>query len=284
MNNPLKYTDPTGYQTVSAPGAVSWLGGGGGWGESGRGFGGNVNWDYFVPNTSWYQYYGNYAYDTYNWSTGYYEHHTLEGVETISYEQAYARDLMPYASEFYFGAAAGQKYKAMKKAYLKRLKQILEELGSTSAFLHDLNQVITEAGGYGMMFDGPGDPPGGGDDTYMAGAFVLSGAMITDDVTGVGVFDDFAIPFILIGGYVLDRILSPNLEGTHESLGFPFKEVHGFDNKNPFNNGPKMPSWLKAAVWAATGGGLYYQWYKVIHPRGTRYTKKNTLIINPSGN
>ena len=48
MNNPLKYTDPTGYQTAPAPGAVSWLGGDGGWGESGRGFGGNVNWDYFA--------------------------------------------------------------------------------------------------------------------------------------------------------------------------------------------------------------------------------------------
>ena len=48
LNNPLKYTDPTGYQTASAPGAVSWLGGGGGWGESSREFGGNVNWDYFA--------------------------------------------------------------------------------------------------------------------------------------------------------------------------------------------------------------------------------------------
>ena len=48
METLFKYTDPTGYQTASAPGAVSWLGGGGGWGESGMGFGSNVNWNYFA--------------------------------------------------------------------------------------------------------------------------------------------------------------------------------------------------------------------------------------------
>lgn len=159
----LKYTDPTGYQTEAAPGAISWLGGGGGWGERGMDFGGSVNWDYFVPNTSWHQYYGNYAYDTYNWSTEYYEHHTLEGVGTISYDQVYAHDLLPYANELYFGAAAVQKYKEEKKAYMKRQKQILEELQSTAAFLNDFNNVIAGAESYGMMFDGPDDPPGGGD-------------------------------------------------------------------------------------------------------------------------
>ena len=52
MNNPLKYTDPTGYQTASAPGAVSWLGGGGGWGESGGW--GNVgpHWSHYTDDTS----------------------------------------------------------------------------------------------------------------------------------------------------------------------------------------------------------------------------------------
>jgi len=47
MNNPLKYTDPTGYQRASMGGASNWLNGGGGWGESGTGFSGNVDWNYF---------------------------------------------------------------------------------------------------------------------------------------------------------------------------------------------------------------------------------------------
>ena len=97
MNNPLKYTDPTGYQTAPAPGAVSWLGGGGGWGESGLGFGGNVNWDCFVPNTSYYKYYGNYDYYTYNWSTESYEYHTVDGVEEVSYDRVYASFIRPNA-------------------------------------------------------------------------------------------------------------------------------------------------------------------------------------------
>ena len=47
LNNPLKYTDPSGYQTAPAPGASNWLGGGGGMGESGTDFSENVNWNYF---------------------------------------------------------------------------------------------------------------------------------------------------------------------------------------------------------------------------------------------
>ena len=47
LTNPLKYSDPTGYQRTSLGGASNWLGGGGGMGESGTDFSGNVNWNYF---------------------------------------------------------------------------------------------------------------------------------------------------------------------------------------------------------------------------------------------
>jgi len=125
---------------------------------------------------------------------------------------------------------------------------------------------------------------GGGDNTYMAGALVLSVVLVANDATVVLTVDDIAIPFIFVGAYVLDRVLNPNLKGTHESLGTPFKEVRGFDNKNRFNNGPKMPFWLKAAVWGTTGGGLYYQWYKTINTKLTKPIKKGPLIIKSKGN
>ncbi len=71
ITNIFRYTDPTGYQTASAPGAVSWLGGGGGWGESGGW--GNVgpHWSHYMPNVfidPVYAYYdadGNYHTGTY---------------------------------------------------------------------------------------------------------------------------------------------------------------------------------------------------------------------------
>ncbi len=125
---------------------------------------------------------------------------------------------------------------------------------------------------------------GGGKNTYMAGAIVLSAVLVADDATVVLTVDDVAIPFIIVGAYVLDRVLNQILKGTHESIGTPFKEVRGFDNKNRFNNGPKTPFWLKAAVWTATGGGLYYQWHKTVNTKLKRPTKKDPLIIKSNRN
>ncbi len=92
MNNPLKYTDPTGYQTAAAPGAVSWLGGGGGWGES-SGWG-NVgpHWSHYMPNVFSDPTY--YYYD----SQGYYHKGTyFGGDEIVSFNQVMDEYILPNA-------------------------------------------------------------------------------------------------------------------------------------------------------------------------------------------
>jgi|GEM_PF-1943332 len=82
LTNPLKYTDPTGYQTAPAPGANSWLGGGGGMGES-NGF----SWSGFShyaknvftdPSYFYYDAEGNYHHGFY-----------FGGDEIVSYDEVF---------------------------------------------------------------------------------------------------------------------------------------------------------------------------------------------------
>ncbi|WP_226646903.1 hypothetical protein [Microbulbifer variabilis] len=42
----------------------------------------------------------------------------------------------------------------------------------------------------------------------MTGALVLSGGLLADDVTGIGVADDVVIPFILVGGALAAAVVS----------------------------------------------------------------------------
>lgn len=59
----------------------------------------------------------------------------------------------------------------------------------------------------------PDDPPeeatvetSGSDQDVMAGALVIAGALAADDATGLGIVDDFAIPFVLGGAAVYTAI------------------------------------------------------------------------------
>ena len=82
LTNPLKHTDPTGYQTAPAPGAISRLGGGGGMGES-NGF----SWSGFShyaknvftdPSYYYYDAEGNYHHGFY-----------FGGDEIVSYDEVF---------------------------------------------------------------------------------------------------------------------------------------------------------------------------------------------------
>ena len=63
--------------------------------------------------------------------------------------------------------------------------------------LHEYEEIGTQSNGSG--------------DGYMAGALAISGALLADDVSGVGVVDDIAIPF-LIGAALLLESLDDRLD------------------------------------------------------------------------
>ena len=130
---------------------------------------------------------------------------------------------------------------------------------------------------------------GGGDNTYMAGALVLSGVLAADDVTGVGVADDIAIPFILVGAYILDRVLNPNLEGTSTSRGNPTDwsfdpEINRLQNDKYYPPGSEPPRWFWPAIGGAGAYELYKNWPKpqpIIMPADNTYVYPRPIYPYP---
>lgn len=142
-----------------------------------------------------------------------------------------------------------------------------------------------------MSLDGGGGCPDGMDcdekkTSYFARSLAFSALLIADDATGIGVADDVLIPFILVGGLILDQIYSPGNENypgpwteTQPDPGkFPYTPgFQGGDNKNffPEGNGNPYTEWIiRIGGGAALGKRLY---------EGTRpqVVKDNTNIKTP---
>ncbi len=148
MNNPLKCTGPTGYQTASAPGAVSWLGGGGGWGESGGW--GNVgpHWSHYMPNVFSDPVWG-YRYD---WDTKtYYAEHYYGNDEVVSFEEVKHNYVLPNAYRHYTGEHAALGYSYIVEN-LKR-NNLLKYSSSSINSLISINSEIRNSERAGLMDD-----------------------------------------------------------------------------------------------------------------------------------
>jgi RHS repeat-associated protein len=91
-----------------------------------------------------------------------------------------------------------------------------------------------------------------GDGSYMAGAILLSGVLVADDVTGVGTIDDLAIPFILTGAYLLDKFMG-NPSDWHTTYQHPSQSAlnnppRGFNPREPRNTGGAAGWAIKTAL------------------------------------
>jgi hypothetical protein len=86
----------------------------------------------------------------------------------------------------------------------------------------------------------------------MAGAILLSGVLVADDVTGVGTIDDLAIPFILTGAYLLDKFMG-NPSDWHTTYQHPSQSAlnnppRGFNPREPRNTGGAAGWAIKTAL------------------------------------
>ena len=125
----------------------------------------------------------------------------------------------------------------------------------------------------------------GGGSNYMAGALLISGGLLADDVTGVGVLDDIAIPLVLVGGYLLDKFMG-NPSDWHTTYQHP--------SQNPIHNTPRGndpdnfdPNW-NTPVKILLGGKLLYEMYDeynskfpILQPQPTQRDNTNYFIPRP---
>ena len=123
-------------------------------------------------------------------------------------------------------------------------------------------------------------------DTYMAGALVLSGALIADDASGFLVVDDIAIPFIVLGALILDNYYNPNLEGTTTSRGNPSDwsfdpEIKRLQNDKLYPPGSKPPKWFWPSIGTAAGYELYNNWPKPKIPQTTQPVDNTFVAPTP---
>lgn len=80
-----------------------------------------------------------------------------------------------------------------------------------------------------------------------------------------------------------DKILNPNLEGTHTSVGTPWipNDNSGFDNDNDYYRpGDEPPKWFWPAIGAVAAYELYENWPKVDALPNDK-TKVEQPIIKP---
>src|SRR5690554_642336 len=105
--------------------------------------------------------------------------------------------------------------------------------------------------------------------SYFTKALAVSAVLLADDVTGIGIVDDIAIPFLLVGGLILDNAIGSGNENypgpwteTQPDPGkFPYSPgFQGGDNKNffPEGNGSEFAKWIiRIGGGAALGKRLY---------------------------
>jgi hypothetical protein len=132
---------------------------------------------------------------------------------------------------------------------------------------------------------------GSGGANYMAGALVISTGLIADDPTVVGVLDDIAIPFIIGGAYVLDKISAGKGNSSYPG---PWTYTYQHPSQNPIHNPPNgfdpketPPNLGTAAKWLI-GGRLVYEMYDEYQQRMNQIgvqpyvvPRDNTNVVHP---
>ncbi|MEM6738059.1 MAG: hypothetical protein AAF620_18520, partial [Bacteroidota bacterium] len=144
----------------------------------------------------------------------------------------------------------------------------------------------------------PGSPQanGGGSDLpgeIMAGGFLISGALLADDVTGVGVVDDVAIPFVIAGAaigagavWLYENVDNPfgNPKDWTTSRGEAYNWPVQAEPTNPndpknWNNAPDKYWKAVGATWL--GYELYDTWKKTIKPVPIKQDATHYYIPKP---
>jgi len=106
--------------------------------------------------------------------------------------------------------------------------------------------------------------------TPVVGALAISGGLVADDVTGIGVADNILIPVVLAGGVVVTiAVGASQMSGPPQGLYDPtldkwLNEIKNMDKMEPVPpGGPgKWPWWVKAAVGTGLGMKLYQEYQK----------------------
>jgi len=102
------------------------------------------------------------------------------------------------------------------------------------------------------------------ENTYWAAGLALSGVLLADDATGVGVADDIAIPFILTGAFILDRLNNAGGFGNPED----WRETQPDPTQFPYRPSPSGPTgggngnWTDWLIGGSVAGGTLYFYEK----------------------
>ncbi len=277
LNNPLKYTDPSGYMkaprdyedeqmyaemmTIINDWNYRSYGAGGG-GAGGSSYGNYINSVHQNPD-EW----------TYDYSTMTYRNRRTGG--RISPNSQAGKNIVH---------SIGLNRYLVQRSVNQVLAAILVHDNLPLIIKKRQQAIEAQRNGSGLLAC-LGDPPvtsSGERTTYMAGALVISGVLLADDVTGVLVMDDILIPFILGGALILDMVLNPGLEGTTTSRGNPADwsfdpRIQGLENDKYFQPGSKPPKGFIPAIIGIGAYELYVNW-----PRPENYEQPiDNIYIEP---
>ena len=169
-----------------------------------------------------------------------------------------------------------------------------ETSNNAASYSNHFGSVAESAAEEDVSLDGGKCPDGdcGGKDqiqpkksSYFTKALAVSAVLLADDVTGIGIVDDIAIPFLLVGGLILDNAIGSGNENypgpwteTQPDPGkFPYSPgFQGGDNKNffPEGNGSEFAKWI---IRIGGGAALGKRLYEGARPQ----VKDNTNVKRP---
>jgi RHS repeat-associated protein len=132
---------------------------------------------------------------------------------------------------------------------------------------------------------------GNGDNTYLAGALLVSGGLLSDDISGVGAVDNILIPFIIGGAYILDKVSSHNYwtsRGNPDDWSFD-PEIKRLQNDKYYPPGSPPPKWFWPAIGATATYEIYKNWPRPNLPQSTQpvdktYVAPRFIYPEPIGN
>jgi hypothetical protein len=110
------------------------------------------------------------------------------------------------------------------KSLVNRFKKLLQSGDLSKADAQRVSQLILDAQSAIRSIEGPPTRPGsqvkmaGGVAMAAGAAWRLAGALAVDDVTGVGVADDLAIPFVIVGAKVVKLDFGPAQKAVEAAL------------------------------------------------------------------
>jgi len=120
--------------------------------------------------------------------------------------------------------------------------------GSNGLIFHNQNEVVGT-----LSYD---DAEGGDGGSAMTAALAMSAVLVADDVTGIGVADDIAIPFILAGGAIITGVnyLTSKQSDSYQSLYIPPPAVlEAFPNARRARSKNGRKRWIDSK-------GKIYEW------------------------